>query len=251
MVGRMTQASVEDFLTDSLMLSTPMIANDPAYLQIKDSIPSIIDMTLMSFGAEDLDELSVKQTYILSLKCLHTIYLRLATASAPEFDVNAEHVGFKKGDRFFHYSALAEKVLEQIGQAEQGVLEVAQVRLSSRNGTLRNYNLSQNQRVNLQASSSSTSIELSWNTFNLSLGDFKNYTLKYSTSPIYDEYSIPAVREGEDIKSLDFYDIKRTKYRITGLNPNSTYYILLMFKGRDGNISYQQVTSFTGGAYTC
>ena len=43
-----------DYLTDSLMLSTPLIENDPAYLQLKDSIPKIIEMAVRSIGKSDV-----------------------------------------------------------------------------------------------------------------------------------------------------------------------------------------------------
>ena len=67
---------IVSYLTDSLMLSTPLIENDPAYLQLKDSIPSIINMALVSLGKDDVEELNKHEILLVVLKSLHTIYLR-------------------------------------------------------------------------------------------------------------------------------------------------------------------------------
>lgn len=231
-----------DYLTDSLMLSTPLIENDPAYLQLKDSIPKIIEMSVRSIGKSDVEELTNNEISIVSLKSLHTIYLRLATSNAPEFDVTAEQVSFKKGDRFFHYTALAEKVAEELNNTQFSQIEMANVRITTRNGSVRNYNLANVQKVLLKSNTvTEHSVELEWNMFNTSKGEFLKYNLKYSENPIYDEYAVPVVREGADIISMDFYDIRRTKLRLLDLLPNKTYYILLTFLGRDGHRDYSQI----------
>lgn len=234
---------VLNYLTDSLMLKTPLIKKDPAYLQIEDNLSSIVNMSLLSMGKENVDDLTPQEIHLVTLKSLQTIYMRLAVASAPEFDVTAEQVAFKKGDRFFHYTSLAENVAAELDKAGYNTsLEVVDVRIASRNGTLRNYNLSRSQKVNLKVNSTkSQSVELEWKMFNLSYGEFAKYTLMYGEAPIYDEYASPVIRNGNDVRSLDFYDIRRTKYRLTGLKPNTTYYVLVMFHNRDGGKSIEEV----------
>lgn len=219
-------------------MSTPLIQNDPAYLQIKDDIPSIIQMALLSIGKEDIEDLSNEEIYVVSLKSQYTIYLRLATASAPEFDVSAEQVSFKKGDRFFHYTSLAEKVAEELNKADAGNVGVAQIRITTRNGSIRNYNLSQTQKVDFKSHSvTSNSVELSWKMYNTSMGEFRKYTLLYSEKPVYDEYSSPKFLTGSN--ALDFYDIRRTKYRLMDLKSDTKYYLALIFYNRDGNYSIE------------
>lgn len=231
-----------DYLTDSLMLSTPLINNDPAYQQLKDNIPSIISMASMSLGKEDVEDLTAQETYVASLKSLQIIYLRLATSVAPEFDVSAEQVSFKRGDRFFHYTSLAENVASTLASVDFDTVEIADVRISTRNGTLRNYNISLNQKVNLQLNTiTQTSVELEWKMFNLSYGEFYKYTLMYSEAPIYDEYSVPMIREGKDIVVKDLYNIKRIKYRIMDLTPGTKYYLVMVLHSRAGNKSIEQV----------
>ena len=233
---------IVSYLTDSLMLSTPLIENDPAYLQLKDSIPSIINMSLVSLGKDDVEELNKHEILLVVLKSLHTIYLRLAMSTAPEFDVSAEQVSFKKGDRFFHYTELAKNVAEQLDKEENSAVEVLDVRVSTKNGSIRNYNLAVDQKIGLKVNTvTDHSIELEWKMFNLTYGEFNNYTLMYSEIPIYDEYAIPRVREGNDIIKLDFFDIRRTKLRLMDLEAGKKYYILLIFRNRDGHKTYEQI----------
>lgn len=237
---------IVSYLTDSLMLSTPLIENDPAYLQLKESIPSIINMSMLGIGKSDVEDLSSKEINVVVLKSLHTIYLRLAVSTAPEFDVSAEQVSFKKGDRFFHYTELAKQVLEQLDKEENSAIEVLDVRVSARNGSIRNYNLAVDQKIGLKTNTiTDHSIELEWKMFNLTFGEFYSYTLMYSNAPIYDEYSIPRVREGNDIIKLDFFDIRRTKLRLMNLEQDKKYYILMIFHSRDGHRTYEQIEAFT------
>lgn len=233
---------ITDYLNNSLMLSTPLISNDPAYQQLQGDMQSIIDMSLLSMGKEDAETLTPSEQYIVGLKCLYTIYLRLATSSAPEFDVSAEQVSFKKGDRFFHYTSLADKVAEELEDVESSTVEIADIRISSRNGTLRNYNLSQSQKVNLKANVvTDHSAELSWNMFSLTYGEFYKYTLLYGKSEIYDEYSIPRIKKDKGTFIKDFYDIKRTKLRISELDADTKYYVVVIFHNRDGGKSIEQI----------
>ena len=69
----------------------------------------------------------------------------------------------------------------------------------------------------------------------------------FSETPIYDEYSVPKIRSGNDVSVKDFYDIKRTKYRLENLKPNTTYYLVLVFHSRDGNQSIECIEVETLG----
>ena len=51
----------------------------------------------------------------------------------------------------------------------------------------------------------------------------------YSKEPIYDEYAETKLRDGLDITKFDFYDIKRLKYRLTDLEADTSYYIVIVF----------------------
>lgn len=240
-----------NYLTNSLMMSNPLIQDDPAYLQLQDDIPSIIDMAMYSLGYGNTEDLSEEELYIVQLKSQHIIYLRLATSVAPEFDVSAEQVSFKKGDRFYHYTALAEKVQDLLNVHLNQITSVGVVRVASKNGTRLNYNLSQTQSTNLSVDYvTSRSAELSWKMYNLTYGEFLKYVLIYSKEPIYDEYSEEMLAT-RNSKVIEFNDIKRTKYRLNNLEPNTRYYVVIVFYNRDLGKSIQQVEIETGDIDDC
>lgn len=229
-----------DYITDSLMLDTPMIADDPAYQQLEGKIPSIINMALLSMNEEDVESLTNEQLHCVVLKCLHTLYLRLAVAVAPEFEGSAEQVTFKKGQRFAHYSTLADKVKKELDETYVDDIKFADVKIVARNGTRRNYNLGEEQPVMFCGNGITTnSVELTWGKFNTSYGSFDRYILMYDTEPIYDEYSVPKLKVIPNQTVVrEFFDIHRTKFRLTGLSPETHYYIVLILKGKDGVKSF-------------
>ena len=145
---------ITQYLIDSLMLSTPSIENDPAFASVEKSIPTIIKMSIVSIGKDNAEELTSEEINIVILKCLHTIYLRLALAVAPEYDASTEQVTFKKGDRVYHYTSLADKIKEELDEAiSNSPVEVKDIILRARDGSLRNYKLSQEQTIKFKINS--------------------------------------------------------------------------------------------------
>ena len=67
----------------------------------------------------------------------------------------------------------------------------------------------------------------------------------YSKEPIYDEYAETKLRDGLDITKFDFYDIKRLKYRLTDLEADTSYYIVIVFYSRDGSFTASEITGKT------
>ena len=59
---------------------------------------------------------------------------------------------------------------------------------------------------------------------------------------------MPILRQGNDVDTISFWDIKRTKYRLMNLSPNTTYYIVMVFYNRDGHKSIEQVELMTRDA---
>ena len=170
-------------------------------------------------------------------------------AVAPEFDVTVEQASFKKGNRFFHYTALAQEVQTELEtNANIYTVIVKPVTVTTKDGTIRNYNLSREQPVKLSIDLvSDNNIELSWNKFDLSYGDFKRYSLYYGLEPMYDEYADTVLDISKALTTQMFYDINRTKYRLNNLSANTTYYIVLVFEGRNGAKSLISQEVMTNG----
>ena len=122
------------------------------------------------------------------------------------------------------------------------------VTVATKDGTIRNYNLSREQPVKLSIDLvSDNSIELSWNKFDVSYGNFKRYSLYYGLKPMYDEYADTVLDISKALTTQMFYDINRTKYRLNNLSANTNYYIVLVFEGRNGAKSLVSQEVMTNG----
>lgn len=227
------QSSLEKFLIDSLMLSSPLISSDPAFQQLSDDIPSILEQCYRRMGKE---ELSQEEEYLLILYCKLEIYQRLALAVSLEYNTTVEQASFKKGDRFYHYTSLADSVRAEIkDNISLYTVYAKDVTIKSKNGSVRNYNLSKEQEVKLVADNVySDKIELSWSPFSSDSGGFDSYSLYCGQKPLYDEYGQDKFVLSNAEKSYTFFDIKRTKFRIENLLPNTKYYLMVVVKNRNG-----------------
>ena len=225
-----TKDLLVSYLIDSLMLSAPLISQDPAFAQLQEDIPKIVEQSAKRLG-KTVEEIIPDEEYIVILYAKLEIFQRLALAVAPEFDVTVEQASFKKGNRFFHYTALAQEVQTELEtNASIYTVIVKPVTVATKDGTIRNYNLSREQPVKLSIDLvSDNSIELSWNKFDLSYGNFKRYSLYYG------------------LTTQMFYDINRTKYRLNNLSANTNYYIVLVFEGRNGAKSLISQEVMTNG----
>lgn len=243
-----TKDLLVSYLIDSLMLSAPLISQDPAFAQLQEDIPKIVEQSAKRLG-KTVEEIIPDEEYIVILYAKLEIFQRLALAVAPEFDVTVEQASFKKGNRFFHYTALAQEVQTELEtNASIYTVIVKPVTVATKDGTIRNYNLSREQPVKLSIDLvSDNSIELSWNKFDLSYGNFKRYSLYYGLEPMYDEYADTVLDISKALTTQMFYDINRTKYRLNNLSANTTYYIVLVFEGRNGAKSLISQEVMTNG----
>lgn len=230
-----TKDLLVSYLTDSLMLSAPLINQDPAFAQLQEDMPKIVEQSAKRLG-KTVEEITPDEEYIVILYAKLEVFQRLALAVAPEFDVTVEQASFKKGNRFFHYTALAQEVQTELEtNASIYTVIVKSVTVATKDGTIRNYNLSREQTVKLSIDSVGTnSIELSWNKFDLSYGEFRRYALYCGLEPMYDEYADTILDISKALTTQMFYDINRIKYRLNNLSANTTYYIVLVFEGRNG-----------------
>ena len=103
-----TKDLLVSYLIDSLMLSAPLISQDPAFAQLQEDIPKIVEQSAKRLG-KTVEEITPDEEYIVILYAKLEIFQRLALAVAPEFDVTVEQASFKKGNRFFHYTAFSKK----------------------------------------------------------------------------------------------------------------------------------------------
>lgn len=234
---------------------TLTVTKDKAYLDMTDD-----DLTLFfklcatrDYQIDDLEDLPPGAEYPLMLLAQIELFKKLAVSVADWIDLGADNNNYlKREQRFKHYMQLAAMAQEQYddyvesGGASGGV-QTYTVRLKGNHMSERDYELTPSPRVSLKIKNvTNESADISWTVTGIS--HFGRYKLFISTSPIVDMYLDGAkhsdkITEGAVlIKST--HDIKDTYHRITGLDPETVYYVALVSIEKNSTWGYTE-KSFT------
>jgi hypothetical protein len=236
-------SSLAAYIANSI--NTPLLASDPCYMQVIDDLPTIVGQTCKEL---EYTVLSLPPEYeaLLILLAKKEVYWRLATSVAADLDLETEFTKIIKTKRFDHYFKLITLAQTEIDKLQQPV-KIREVTVRSRDYTMRNHQLAQ-QQVNIGVTVSgitSSTANLDWLPFDLSLGTFGYYKLLVSTSPIYDPYNDPVLTENDPsvVLNIQLTDMRRLQYRVTGLTTNKLYYVTFVYCGY--NINTYSTANFT------
>lgn len=233
------------FLRQSVMVQDPEVASvDEDFLSMTDEdFISLLTISLAKVDAEDdIFSLSNDNLYPLILVSKKELYHRLAVKNAPMYSLTSSTgVALSRNEVFDHYYSLIEEVeSEYTTYLSTGTkVQVADVLLSSRYFTHRNYNLASKPKISLSLDNIyEDKLELSWSLNKIN--KFAKYDLYIGTEPIIDIYDRNSIntkaKKVEEIK-----DIHRTHYRISNLTPDTTYYVLIIAEERNGLQGYSEL----------
>lgn len=224
-------------------INTPLMQADPCYIFIASDVENIVNQVVKELGYNSVIEVPVEEENFLILLAKKELYWRFATAIAPSYDLETEFTKLVKSKRFDHYFKLLSAIISEIDKSPSSI-KVADVTLRSREGSARNYVLSQSIETGATLSNiTQTSVCIDWIGFNSSKGTLVYYDILLGTEEMYDEYSDLVVDYSKAQKRINIIDAKRTKYRITDLTPNTKYYIVIVYKALSG--IYFAQSSFT------
>lgn len=224
---------------------TPLLSSDPAYTQVQTDIPVIINQVILELGYTVASIHNDLQGLLVAM-VKKEIYWRLATSTAADLDLETEFTKIIKTKRFDHYFKLISLAQVDIDKYQQPI-QVADVTLRSRDFTNRNHELAYTQ-VNIGITPSAittTSVNLDWFPFDITLGSFGYYNILVSTAQIYDSYANPVLTPNDPsvIDNIMLIDMRRTQYRIINLKPNTLYYVTIVYHGY--NINTYAFAQFT------
>ena len=224
---------------------SPLLVADPCYVQIRNDYVSILEFIAETKDIDIETSVGGEREYLILL-AKKEVYMRLAVSVAPEFNMEAEFTKLLKSDRFDHYMGLVKQAVIDIAKAEENVSYVTagQAVIDTRNGTLRNYNLSGVQAIVPEFVLASNHIDISWNAFT-DRGEFSHYALYCGTENFYDEFEEFPIDSNKFDSAVFINDLLRNKYRFKNLSSATPYYILLVFVGKSGRKSYHYSTQVT------
>ena len=231
-----TMAQLEQYLIDSTLLDSPVTSNDPTFAQVKSSANQILTQIIGESGYTISTLPASYEGYILLL-AKKEVYFRLATLTAPEFNMETEFSKLLQGDRWQHYYKLLELTVKEIARIEEessfNTIIPGEVIISGRDGTQRNYRLAENfaGEVNLSGITQ-TSVNVDWTKF--VDRDFAGYKLFISTTAMYDPYAENDLDTSLAFYSVNITDPHRDKLRIASLTSDTLYYLCFVYQHSNG-----------------
>lgn len=247
----MTTEKLIQFLRSSVHIQDPDTDNDSKYLSMTDEDLELYLTVALSrdfASVRSLDALPKASVYPLLLLAKKELYYALAVIEAPLYDMTADSNNqLKRDQRFQHYMKLIAQVDEEYNtynsENETGThntLTTYDVLLSNRYFTPRYRNKSTVPVVSLFADNVTTnSVDLSWERI---VNNFAEFRVYISKEPIYDPYNLKQP-VSEDAK-LVFKVRSDTQHmcRITDLEENTVYYILIVYYDKSGLKGYSQIS---------
>lgn len=235
------QETVLNFIRDGLMLTTPLIENDPAYAALSENLVETVEVIALT-NEMDTNNLTPSEMKKLLLLVKIELYTRLALASAKEYDFNLEYAGFKKASRFKHYMALVENAQNDLAYLDSESYEVysKEMLISNRDGSRRNYINGRNATIELVAVRKGSDLLLDWKIkggSSMLLG----YKLYYSTEDFYDEYSKAKIDRKKVIKVENYYG-KDNKFKFTEVADTCYVAVEAHFSNGTSFITYKEVS---------
>lgn len=228
----MEKSLIIKLLRDSIEGQDKNILNDPAYVFSDEDLESILKLvTPFHNPLYTIETIPDDEVYFVVLLAKKEVYYRLASSSAPFYPLEADGGGLKKNVRFDHYLELIKLVNDEYNllysefKANKPI-QVGDIYLNKKRYLSKLYNNVDAPTIYLTLDyKGDTFINVSWS--KSSSQYFAYYDLYISETPIIDEYSDNIISEDAQLVKR-FYDIHRTKYRISNLTQGKSYYVAIV-----------------------
>lgn len=251
------------FLRESCLIDDPELVVDSNYLILTDEQL----MTILLFansrvnkGKYTIDNIPESSIYPIMLLSKKEIYHRLAGKYAPDYTIEGEAGTLNISDRYTHFMDLAKQMEEEYQNYLEDIesnrdisntdsysdLARGEVFISSRYQTQRNYRYSVAPKVKVKVDKVYTDkVEVSWNL--KAINRFGSYKIYFSeVEPVIDVYNSNQISPNAKLIKHEL-DIHNNKTRITGLRPNTSYYLCIVVLEQNGLIGYDEVQFLTKG----
>jgi hypothetical protein len=251
----MTTEQIVQFLRLSINISDPDGGAGAKYLSLSDGeLALYLGIALSQPAFTDaagfvpaLGALEPAHLYLLACVAKKELYLALAAKAAPSRDMGADSNNYLKNDQIFqHWLALAkqagsdaEKAAEDLaGAGAGGVLSTYDVVASSRFYTGYNRDRAPIPLVRISADSVGLAeAEISWALARVRR--FYGADVYCGVSPILDMHSENPVGGAASLYHTG--DVRQTRCRIEGLEPDTPYYVAVAVCGQSGAKGYSEI----------
>lgn len=245
-----TVSDIASFVRESM--TTPMLLQDPVYdtLMNQQGIERITLMVMQSRGLGS--SISANEIKVVIAEVKKEMYMRFATTTAPEYDLEERYTKITKSQRFDHYMKLwdiANKDVEKFDYYNPPEASSGMKVLGAYNGTKRNYDIANEFDVALTLDNVyQTKAELSWTRYADFLVPFCEYALFITKEKCLDPYANHEYGQlSPEVSAVNYFvfrDIDKTKFRVEYLSPATSYFATLRVTAENGKRMYADI-SFT------
>lgn len=223
---------------------------DTGYLAMSDEDLILYLRTAVTrdYSQYSLKKIPEEAIYPILLLARRELYFKLATISAPLYNLTADGASLSQTQRFEHYMQLIKQIDSEYQDYEEnggssGTVSTYNVSIANRYATRYNEVTVPPPAVSFYIDNvGDTFVEVSWES-NLHKIDFKCYKVYISSSgEIFDEYE-GKVSENATLVS-EVKNIWHKKCRIKGLTPNTSYYVGVVVDTTNGKKGHDS-DSFT------
>lgn len=257
----LTTKELLSVLRNSVDVKVMGSTEDPQFLQMSDEDLKLylkLGVSRAYPNEEDLGDLPEGAAYPIILLSKIELYTKLAVARADKVNMSAgDGVSISLAQRFEHYMKLVEEARNQYeswlkSDGVNGGLGVSSydVLLSKRHYSNRNYEKQLTPRVSLKVDIiTKDSVSFHWGVSNTS--HFGAYNVYFGSRPIFDRFK---VGEGYNSKIsaeaeliLTTGDIRNNAFTLNNLQPEKTYYILVVALERNQVYGVKEISFTTLG----
>ena len=252
-----------ELLRDSCLVDDPELVEDTNYLALTDEQLQevlLLANSRVSKGKYTLDSIPESHIYPVMLLSKKEIYHRLASKYAPDYTIQGNAGTLNISDRFRHFMELAKQMEEEYKNYLEDMelnrdvsntdsysdLARGEVFISSRYLSARNYRYSVEPKIGVKIDCVYTDkVELSWKI--KSINRFNSYKIYFSEGePIIDVYDNNKISPKARLIKHEL-NIHNNRTRITGLKPNTTYYVAIIVIEQNGLIGFEEAIFTTKG----
>lgn len=236
------------FLRSNLIISDNI--EETEYLSISDNNLALylrVALTKDFPEVDDIEEIDNTQVYTLILSAKLQLFQALMIKYAPKVDISADtNNSLKNSQKYEHFKGLYELTKDEYnelidsGGAGRYTLQSSDVLLATRYRTKRNYERGSIPALSLYTGNiTKNSIELDWGV--TSLSTFESYKVYVAKEPFLDLYADPHIQGVEPCITIK--DVHHNYLRVEGLDPSTTYYIVVTCTDLSGHIGYSKQLS--------
>ena len=209
-----------------------------------------------NYSEYSLGRIPEEAVYPVLLLARRELYYKLATISAPLYNLEADGASLSRSNRFGHYMALIKELDSEYefyteNGGVNGTVQSSNVALSDRYTTRYNQEITPPPVVSLYVDSvADTYVEVSWKCKNLE-ERFKKYMVYISKDKIFDEYvDKDSQLSSSAVLATTITDKWQTRCRVSGLVSGTTYHVAVLAVNSLNRSGYDEDTFTTAKVTT-